>query len=244
MGGSPPDHPRFPCGAVVGEAGVPPSGTPSPVGRHAGDERGHPTGHVWVNTPHVGSRKDRGRVENDPGSGQNPPTHPTLFPPSRGRGLGMDSTGGTGKIQTQGLWGEGALGLPLPLRTSPNPNGTEWERIDYPSPIAVGSKGGLGPPALPPIPPPQPHSVPPEGRQGYGRGEGRAGGLGWGVNPMSYGRLMGGCSVPGPAPVSPRDPAPGAPGNTRRPTAARPARRPSRRCRRSVGNPNHPRASG
>ena len=61
MGGSPPATYNSLDGAVVGGGlGVPPSGTPSPVGRHAGDERGHPAGHVWVNTPHVGSRKDGG----------------------------------------------------------------------------------------------------------------------------------------------------------------------------------------
>ena len=152
MGGSPPDHPRFPFGAVVGEAGVPPSGTPSPVGRHAGDERGHPTGHVWVNTPHVGSRKDRGRVENDPGSGQNPPTHPTLLPPITGRRVGNGFHRGYRQIPNPGVLGRRCRwGCQHRLRTSPNPNGTEWERIDYPSPIAVGSKGGFWahPPSLP-----------------------------------------------------------------------------------------------
>ena len=58
-----------------------------------------------------------------------PPTPPSS-PLSRGEGLGMASTGVTGRYQTLGLWGDGGLGLPLRLRTSPNLQQTKCEGWD------------------------------------------------------------------------------------------------------------------
>ena len=57
-----------------------------------------------------------------------PPTPPSS-PLSRGEGLGMASTGVTGRYQTLGFWGDGAAGVastayePAPTPMEPNGRG-------------------------------------------------------------------------------------------------------------------------
>ena len=123
----------------------------TPMSRALPQYQGASSGHAWKNIPLVGTGRIGGEWKMTLAQVKIHPPTPPSSPLSRGEGLGMASTGVTGRYQTLGFWGDGAAGVAStafePAPTSNRPD----VRAGIAPHIAAGLKEGFWahPPSLP-----------------------------------------------------------------------------------------------